>query len=457
MRRTGVRTAAMIAAALLIAAGLVSGCSQRERAPMAGATPTNLTAEPEAVVQTGARTQIDADDPHRSDCRPAGSLGPANPTEPGPFVATFTAAPDEPLGVCGASEWDIEIHSRNPETWYSLESMTAQHGADCAGPPATHETHGSHNAAVFLCRDHLMTALKADSYGVIYFSPNQLVDLSQGPVSIRFDLSTERMSTRDWVDMWLMPWDNNMALPLEESDPDLQGPPRNSIQVLVKSGENSPVLLVTRDGVQREFHKGYEVAPLEEGVAPGTNQAATRQPFQLTVGGGRAKFERLESPTARPLVFWDEAVEFPFDAAVLQFGHHSYTPTKDGAGEPGTWHWDNIGISRAIPFTLIRAVERYADSQNPTVTFESPAGPNASLRFSAIGTPELSFDGGKSWSAAVRQDGLGQRNPDDHHPEHFSSFWTPIPAGTMSVRVRFKDDDWYSGPYFAQDFAIWSR
>lgn len=449
------RAGLLLLAAGIIATSLVSACSQRtvERLSATETAPAPLRESPVAT-RTTEQAHIEAE-PSRGACTPTGALGVANPSSPGSFLATFDGAPAEPLSACGASDWDIQVHSRDPETWYVLDSMAAQHGADCAGPPATHETHGNHAATVFLCRDHLMTALRADAYGVIYLTPNQLVDLRAGPVTIRFDLSTERMSTRDWVDLWLTPWGQNMALPLEGSDPDLQGPPLNSIQVTTTSGENAPTLIVTRDGRQREYQKGFAVPSLGDGVTPGTNESATRQPFQLTLGGGRARFERLASKTAPALLFWDEPVDFPFESAVLQFGHHSYNPTKDAAGIPATWHWDNLGISRSIPFELTRAAERYADVKSPVITFDRPSGPGSWLRFSAIGKPEVSFDGGATWTAAIRQGGLGQLEG-QHHPEHFSSYWMQIPEGVAAVQVRFKKDDWYTGPYFAQGFAIWS-
>jgi hypothetical protein len=451
-----VRLAVAAALATIVVASAGMACSNRESQGTQSDETSAITNERVVAVGPGESTPQRYVDPIRGACRPAGALGAANRTSPGTFLAAFAAATSEPLGVCGASEWDVHIHSRAPATWYSLDDMSAQHGPDCAGPPATHALHGDHGAAVFLCRDHLMTALNADDYGVIYLTPNQLVDLSKGPAVVRFDVSTERMSKRDWIDLWLTPWEGNLALPLEGSDPDLQGPPSNSIQVTTTAGENSPVLRTTRANVPRDYKPGYAVDPLGAGVAPGTNESATRQAFQLTVTANSARFERLASPTAPALVYWEERIDFPFEAAVLQLGHHSYTPTKDNSGVPATWHWDNVSISHAIPFNMLRSIERYADEKDGVISFEAPAPKDASLRFSAIGTPELSFDGGKTWSVARRQDGLGQTEG-EHHPEHFSSFWTPIPEGTAQVSVRFKADDWYEGPYFAQGFAIWSR
>ncbi len=79
-----------------------------------------------------------------------------------------------------------------------------------------------------------------------------------------------------------------------------------------------------------------------------------------------------------------------------------------------------------------------------------PASTGDHLRFSAMGLIELSFDGGKTWAAAPRQ-------PQERDvPEHFSSYWIPLPAGVDSVRVRGKADR-YLEHWIAKDFSIWSR
>ncbi|MGE3077129.1 MAG: hypothetical protein AB7N24_20565 [Dehalococcoidia bacterium] len=449
------RLAILVVLSACVAGSLVLGCSSR--------APASETVTPDSAVLSQASERVaspptpgDSLDPKRDDCAPSAPVGAENPSQSGPFLATFDNNPDSPVPVCGAAGWDVIVHSRAPATWYSLDPIDAQHGSDCAGPPATHHLDGSHAAAFFNCRNHVMTSINGSDYGAIYFVPNQLVDLGNGPVTIQFDLSTERMSTRDWIDVWVTPWDDNMVLPLEAPDPDLQGPPQNSIQVTNRPGEGSPILLTTRNGEGKGYAPGWAVSPLDEGIVAGTNQAAVRQTFELTLTKTSAKFERLASATAPALVFWDEQIDFPFDTAVLQFGHHSYNPRKDDSGVPATWHWDNIGISKAIPFSMLRSVERYADSDNPVVQFTEPSPAGAMLRFAAIGAVEISTDGGKTWQAAHRQESIDEEEG-NHHPEHFSSFWMAVPAGVQEIAFRFSPDDWYAGPYFAQDIALWSR
>lgn len=373
----------------------------------------------------------------------------------GTFTDGFAGSPAAPLPFSqlgNATAWDVQVHSRDSGTWNSLEPMQAQHGPDCAGPPATHTT-SSYEGAVFQCRDHVMTALNASGYGVIYLTPNQLVDISSGG-TVSFEISSERMSTRDWWDIWITPYADNVALPFNLGEVDLAGAPRNAVQITIDNAEGAPVLITHTNGASRQFNDSFGTAPTTRGITAGTNEAAVRQTMRLTISPTRVKFERVASATATAIVFFDRAIPaLSWRQGVVQFGHHSYNPTKDGSGDPATWHWDNVTISPAEPFTIIKADRRYADSASQRVTFAQPAPANAMLRFAAIGRIEVSFDGGP-FTLAQRQ--FATEN--GAHPEHFSSYWTPMPAGARAVNFRFSNDDWYTTgyPMMAKDFAIFS-
>ncbi len=363
-----------------------------------------------------------------------------NPAAPLPVTTGYTDAGD------GAT-YDVQVHDRNE--WFTLPAIQAQHGSDCAGPPATH-TNTSYEGSVFICRDHVMTAINGEAgYSVIYLTPNRLFDFSQGG-SVTFDISTERMSVRDWWDVLITPYGDNLALPLLSDlsqGVDLQGPPMNTIHIGTDNGEGSPVLKVIRNGSEQGYQSSWAVQPPSAGVAAGTNQAVTRQTMKLTIANGRMKFERLASATAPALVFWDVAATVPFTSGIVQFGHHSYTPEKDGAGVPGTWHWDNITLSNSTPFTMIKADRRY--TQGGTVNFASPAPANAYLRFSAI--CRVSVNG-----QAVTQQPTVNRWGISQKVEHMASYFVPVAEGTQSVNISFADDGWYTGPCIAKDFSIWS-
>lgn len=363
-----------------------------------------------------------------------------------PFAATFDGSPPAPLPLAGSlTNWDVQVHSRDQDTWFQLEPVAAQHGADCGAPPATH-LNTSYEGAVFQCRDHIMTSMNASGYGVIYLTPNQIFDFSSGG-SITFDMSTERMSTRDWIDVLITPWGQNLALPLLSDlsqGVDLQGYPGNLIHIGVDNGQSAPRLTVVQNGVA-SCPGSCGSTPLDEGIPASVNQAATRQPFKLTIANGRIRFERLASATAPAVVFFDTAAPLNFTSGVVQFGHHSYNPSKDDAGVPATWHWDNIALSSGIPFTMIKADRRY--TQGGTVSFQQASPAGAYLRFSAICT--VAVDG----QVVQRSQTFG----DTYHPEHMSSYFVPITAGKAAVNISFLADDWYEGPCIAKDFSVWSR
>ncbi|MGB4870129.1 MAG: hypothetical protein WBP47_08765, partial [Candidatus Promineifilaceae bacterium] len=142
-----------------------------------------------------------------------------------------------------------------------------------------------------------------------------------------------------------------------------------------------------------------------------------------------------------------------WNQGVVQLGHHSYNPTKACTGcGPNTWHWDNVMIDPAVPFTMVRADRRVVSSATPAVVNFATAVPSGSyLRFTGIGTNmQVSFNNGVSWQAARVQ-------PARNSPQEgtFKSYWMSAPAGTTSV--RFKANDWWGGAWQVRDISIWSR
>jgi hypothetical protein len=98
---------------------------------------------------------------------------------------------------------------------------------------------------------------------------------------------------------------------------------------------------------------------------------------------------------------------------------------------------------------MLRADQRAVDAEATQLRFPAPAPENAYLRFAGIGNQlELSCDGGKTWQLALKQ------SQEKSAEEHFSSYWTPIPAGTESI--QFRGDDWWGGSWVARDISIWA-
>ncbi len=373
------------------------------------------------------------------------------------------------------TKWDVSVHTRAREFWFELESMQAAHGLDTAPPPATHLT-SAYEDAVYVAREHLMTAINAETYGLIYLTPHALADWRDEECVIRFDVSTLRTSRRDWIDLWITPWDDNMILPLEEELPDLQGNPRRGLQF--------------RMGTWRTFFEGAEVdwshfEPVRYDDHVGTLLPFSVEGYENFVTPDARQRETIEVRISRTRIrmglpdynFWwvdTEIDDLGFDCGVVQFGHHSYNPMKPGtlapiahdtqlAGtrdpSPGSWHWDAFSIEPAIPFESIPADRRFVvGSDIQPVTFARPAPKDAFLRFAAHSRTEVSFDGGP-FVAATRQDG-SRENFGSHDDRFFSSYWMPIPEGTTSVRVRMTAQgiwDQYNFDTMAKDFSIWHR
>lgn len=385
-----------------------------------------------------------------------GSSPAASPTPPSPpvnpagtFLETFDGDPSTPTPF-GSFQWDIAVHTRNKETFYQLTSMDAGHGPNCEPPPATHVV-DSYEETVYQCRNHLMTAIHDDAYGAIYLTPNHLVDFSDGEAIIRFNMSTERTSFRDWVDIWITPFDQNLQLPVPEFIPDLQGPPKNAVLMEMQSGNVFvPTIFRNFQGTKYDFgYAGVDVfTSYEMFLEP---SAMRRDVFELRISRDHIKFGMPEYDFYWVDLELDQPLEW--SQGIVQFGHHSYTPTKacedDGTCGPNTWHWDNFEINPAIPFTLIHGDRRFVNRANNLIQFDSAAPADAFLRFSAIGQSiEVSFDDGGTWQTTQKAD---QKLDDEGH---FASYWTPIPEGVRKVRVR--GQSWWGGEWHARNFAIWS-
>lgn len=376
---------------------------------------------------------------------------------PSTYRYDFAGRPDAPQPFTAAG-WDVQVHMRDHNLRPGqLDPMQAEHGPGCEGPHMTHHV-STVEQAVFLCRDHVMTAIHAEDYGLIYLTPEHLVDFSGGEAVIRIDVNTHRGSTRDWWDLWITPWDDQLVRPFDLGNVDLQGPPRNALHVRMLS-ENALCIDEYRDGVAITPHHLESGcawwAPYESWLTP---DAARRDTFEIRISATQVS---VGMPTYdRTFHVWTPPTPIPWRQGIVQLGHHSYTPTKDGAGAPHTWHWDDLEIDPAVPFHMIRAVggpHAYVRSaadhpcdDDCTVAFDHPAPADAHLRFVAWGTVDIDV-------------GDGLRRVEGNRPrtkhEHAMSYFVPIPEGTQSVRFRFGDSGWWSAGRgaMATGFGIWSR
>lgn len=342
--------------------------------------------------------------------------------------------------------WEVVVHSRDISTWNTLERMQAEHGDDCSPPPASHPV-TAYEDAVFLCRNHLMTAINASGYGAVVLTPQYMIDFTSQEAVIRFDMSTLRKSGRDWVDLWITPYEDNLQIPVHDWIPDLNGEPRRAVVISMGFDKASSSFTA---GVVRNFElepvPGTDWIGYERFLTP---SAMRRDTFELRIRRNHIRFGMPDYnfwwvDTSIPSLDWSQGV--------VQFGHHSYTPGKSCSGcGPNTWHWDNVYMAPVVPFEIDQAAQRYTDAQTGgRAALPSPAPANARLRFSGIGSSlQVSFDDGRTWVNAAAQ------AQEKQLAESFKTYWMPIPEGTASV--RFRGQNWWGGSWRVKDISVWSR
>lgn len=267
------------------------------------------------------------------------------------------------------SNWDVTRHVRAGANRLVPEPMQAHHGPDCSPPLDLHPM-DSYAAMVFLCRDHLMTALNASGYGLIYLTPSRLVDFSAGEAVVRWDMSTHHEGFRDWVDLWVSPYADHNQLTFDSyppGAPDLHGPARNAIHIRMGGYQGEVIweAYTYRDFVQTRAPQTVASQTALHSLVP--ESATQRVPFELRLSRTRIRFG-----LAGGHQWHDWAIpDLGWSQGLVQFGHHSYNPTKyctdlgRPASEcpPNTWHWDNVQISPSVPFTVLRGDRRFLDHQ----------------------------------------------------------------------------------------------
>ncbi|MGB4872309.1 MAG: hypothetical protein WBP47_19800, partial [Candidatus Promineifilaceae bacterium] len=204
----------------------------------------------------------------------------------GSFLATFDGDPAQPT-PWNPTNWDITVHSRDVDTWDAIETMQGAHGPNCEPPPAAH-TVSAYEDTVFQCKNHMMTAINAGGYGLIYLTPNQMVDFADGEAVISFDVSTLRTSGRDWIDVWVTPFDDNLQLALQDYLPDLSGEPRNAIHIAMDFSSSRFQGFLIRDfSLSSITGTGDSWQGYESFLTP---DARRRDTFELRISRNHIKF-----------------------------------------------------------------------------------------------------------------------------------------------------------------------
>lgn len=318
-----------------------------------------------------------------------------------------------------------------------------------------------------------MTAMNDDAFGVVTLTPDRMLDLSTPEARVSFDVSTKRSGGYDWIEIVLTPFEDNLVHPADDIW-QIAGAPENSIRISMTPGtDNKFTMSVDRDDItQRYVRCGEQCEGADwwttygSATLPLIPDARRRETFELTItDDDRISFgvvDYFDGINNDQSFYWLDNVDVsPLDwkSAVVQIQHFSFNPTNNcgnASCDGDTWHWDNIKIDPAIPFSMVPSEGRYLDPQLDTgneMKFETSSGDDAFVRFSAIGTNmEISVDGGATWELAELQR-EAEDTPDLYG--RFRNYFHPIPARVDAVQIR--GESWWGGAWHARDFSIWSE
>jgi hypothetical protein len=386
------------------------------------------------------------DDTCRSATRLDGCEGPV-------YRETFDGDPTSPTPITNSTDLTVSVNSRIGATQHRLPAMEADHNTSCDPPPRTH-TITDYEDAVYTCRGHLMTAITSGFFpdrtnmAVAMFSPNQVLDFTGGPATIRFEMSTLRASRRDWFEVWLTPFDDLLRIPVQADRVIMQGPPENGLVVMLRDFSEKGVFDATVvDGfVETEIEgsaTGYESV-----LTPSRTQRAT---IEIVVERDHLKVWMPD----HGLVFIDRAIpRLPFSKGIVQFGHNSYEVFECQSGcdaGPATWHWDDIELAPAEPLIALPASRRFVNALTPSfVRFPEPAPSDSWIQFTAIGFDlEVSFDLGESWQPALTQ------HDRESYVWRYRNYWMQVPEDTTTMHVRGRDTSEHM--WQVQDISILVR
>lgn len=371
---------------------------------------------------------------------------------------------------------DHAIIAYDNKTGTQLFNMSdAHHGPECQGPEVMHTVTALRDR-VYVCNGHWMTNAYSIGTGAIYVLPDHMMDWTNGTASYRFDMSTYRSSSRDWVDFDIMP----------------------PASLLMVNGQNGTSL---RDGIHGSTdssgpfnaqpgnsHFGAQVYRnwthdtfAQTGAGPWETigfdnsfptAAVHRQTFEIQLSRthirvGMPTYNRwwVDSEISPPLT-WTQGV--------VSLNHRSYNAGKacpdsniQGPCGADTWHWANELFSCVTDgvltpgcdaaFTMIHGDQEYARVGEATITFPRPAPPGSSFFVTALASTssgrqmQVSTNGGLTYQDLPR---LAQCDGCYLGDEWYKNYRLDnVPTGTQEIRLRAADGN---NSWVARNFELWN-
>lgn len=387
--------------------------------------------------------------------------------------------------------WFTSPIVQGPKGWdNTLTPMTAQHGTDCAPPPASRSINGNLDGTVFQCANHLMTAMNPKSTGtansLTNLQPDHMLDLSSGDGVVKIDVSTKSPTPGSWWEIWFTPKADWLMHP---SDHWLHmvGVPKRAMKVSINDFSNDKRLQV-------EGYDNYQMGAGQEVFGDTENWQGTsiagrvslddrsRDTYEVEFRDGRYVDIYITDRNTETRDFVRSVVipqDFLGDDVVVQFMDANYEPDLNGKvgcssaadcpqRTPATWHWDNASISPATPYDIVKADKYVLNGgyvggnnlpQSVTLTEPAPAGAKFVFVGQAVNDNfDVSFDGGATWVDPVK------KRPANDPPGtgvaggafDLNHFEVPIPEGVSEVYIAGQGSSWstnYADGWGAMSFA----
>jgi hypothetical protein len=336
--------------------------------------------------------------------------------------------------------WDITGNGN-----WGRSGAYADHGPNCE--PPGHDGSVEHEPAepkdfVYRCANHVMTVAHSGGVGAIMLTPLQVVDLSDGPVTIRFDISSYDSSNREYPGLWIQAYGRQLTYP------DMQGASENSLHIREDDdGGQWNRLVQFFDGGKALGGAGttgnFDRRTLS--VDPEFGSAQQRQTIEIVLSKTHVTVTLLEN--GHVWIDRDLARPLDYDLAVVSFEHWVYNGSKgcmESAPCVSTWHWDNFMLTDSRPLTEVRTTAQggykfnWSTPREREFPFASVPPAGSFLRGDLVskGDLEISFDGGATWETARLQPTVRRTEDDNKENGRPTTIWHPIPAGTTSVWVR---------------------
>ncbi len=412
------------------------------------------------------------------------------------FEESFQSNPSSPSQSALPRTFEyVATHRTHPKEHFSKQfsPFLADHANDCTGPNSAiiplpqHEVITTQNSnsnnpdpSFFVCRNHMMSSMgEVAPYSNTVFWPRQEFDFKAGG-TLEFDVNiNEGHTQRHWWEILISPRDQMKFAAAPQNSAVDEPYPRDRIvldfrdnvrQIRLGTEAFAPDgwTVEERQFARYDFAYWRELHPSDPALGDRTIRRTMRIRFEQNriIWGIKTQTGSFDEYVV------DVPGGLPFDAGIVQFKTHAYTPAFSGQNfDVYTFHWDNIRFSGPVmpayqAFHADDVVYLQRDGNRPigdtkTVNIELPDQISANpvlvgqMHGSLKGQPLVSINGGPF--IAVNIDNAPQSNCVSGQWRDWISFRLQLNPSTLKQgrnTLRWKvgprpscasDSNWWDG------------